>query len=121
LGRPMELTEDLVSVEGFGGVEGVEDPAGVGQGCLQVEAGGQALVGQPAGDLGVGPEDLEERPPLLPGGHGGPLGDAVGGVAVEPFCAPLRNGSAASPTSVRWRWRISRAKASTLAATEAQA
>jgi len=42
-------------------------------------------------------------------------------MALEPFWAPVRNGSAASPTSVRWRWRISRAKASTLAAAEAQA
>ena len=29
------------------------------------------------------------------------------GIALEPFCAPSRNGSSTSRTSVRWRWRIS--------------
>ena len=29
------------------------------------------------------------------------------GIALEPFCAPARNGSSTSRTSVRWRWRIS--------------
>ena len=43
------------------------------------------------------------------------------GMAELPFWAPLRNGSAASATSVRCRWRTSVANASTLAPTEAQA
>ncbi len=43
------------------------------------------------------------------------------GMAELPFWAPSRNGSSTSRTSVRWRWRISRANDSTVAATEAQA
>ena len=36
-------------------------------------------------------------------------------------CVVGPNGSSTSPTSVRWRWRISVAKLSTLAPTDAQA
>ena len=43
------------------------------------------------------------------------------GIALEPFCAPVRNGSSASRTSVRWRWRISVANASIVAPSDAQA
>ena len=34
------------------------------------------------------------------------------GIALEPFCAPVANGSCTSLTSVRWRWRTSSANAS---------
>ena len=35
------------------------------------------------------------------------IGLRLCGIALEPFCCPERNGSSASRTSVRWRWRIS--------------
>src|SRR4051812_46058513 len=87
-GVPLSQSKDpvnrtMLSIERFWGVEDVEDPAGVGQGRLQVEAGGEALLGKAAGDVDVLAEDVGERAPLLPGGHGRPLHDAVGGVAVE--------------------------------------
>ena len=37
------------------------------------------------------------------------IGFRLCGIALEPFCSPSRNGSSASRTSVRWRWRISSA------------
>ena len=43
------------------------------------------------------------------------------GIALEPFCAPVRNGSSASRTSVRWRWRISIANDSTAAPSDVHA
>src|SRR5262249_41160822 len=43
------------------------------------------------------------------------------GIALEPFWVPARKGSSTSRTSVRWRWRISRAKLSTDAPTVAHA
>ena len=43
------------------------------------------------------------------------------GIALEPFCAPVRNGSSTSPTSVRCRWRISSANASIDAPSDAHA
>ena len=43
------------------------------------------------------------------------------GIALEPFCAPVANGSSASPTSVRWRCRTSSANASIDAPTAAHA
>ena len=39
------------------------------------------------------------------------IGLRLCGIDEEPFCAPARNGSCASSTSVRWRWRISVASA----------
>ena len=42
------------------------------------------------------------------------------GIDEEPFC-PLVNGSSTSRTSVRWRWRISRANFSRDVATRARA
>ena len=35
------------------------------------------------------------------------IGLRLWGIALEPFCCPERNGSSASRTSVRCRWRIS--------------
>ena len=40
------------------------------------------------------------------------IGLRLCGIADEPFCAPARNGSSTSRTSVRWRCRISVAKRS---------